>query len=198
MPARVVGNPDALIGEVVEEFRKNIERRVAEALEASRSLLEKAYDEALRDLEKKLSERLRELEERLRSAEATREVELRREISSYRARIVEEVLQEALEALPSYVPRSQYEGFLRRLMQEAKEKAGGRRLKIIPVERDRELVARIARQLGLELGDETRSGYGGFLAITEDGVVLDYTIENVLGDTIDKVKAIIAKELFGE
>jgi vacuolar-type H+-ATPase subunit E/Vma4 len=198
MAPRVVGNPDALINEIIEEFRRDIERRVAEALEASRSLLEKAYDEALRDLEKKLSERLRELEERLRSAEATREVEIRREISTLRAKLVDELLEEALRQLPSRVPRSQYEGFLRRLMVEAKAKAGGKNLKIIPVERDRDIVVRLARELGLEVGDETRGGYGGFLAVTEDGVVLDYTIENVLGDMIDKVKSVIARELFGE
>ncbi len=197
MPPRVIGDPERIVNQVIEEFRRELEKRIAEALEASRSVLEKAYDEAVRSLEKNLDERLRVLEERLKSAEATREVEIRRELAKLRAAKVEEVLNEALEKLPDYVPRSQYEGFLERLLREAKERSGGR-AKIVPVERDREIVARLAKRLGLEVSGESRTGYGGFIAITPDGVVLDYTLENVLGDVIDKARAVVARELFGQ
>ncbi len=197
MPLRVVGDPEKIVNQVIEEFRKELEKRIAEALEASRSVLEKAYDEAIRSLERSLDEKLRSLEERLKSAEATHEVELRRELAKLRAAKVEEVLQEALEKLPSYVPRDRYEGFLQRLLREAKERSGGR-AKIIPTERDREIVTRLAKKLGLEVSGETRSGYGGFIAITPDGVVLDYTLEKVLGEVIDKTRSVIARELFGE
>ncbi len=197
MPLRVVGDPEKIVNQVIEEFRKELEKRIAEALEASRSVLEKAYDEAIRSLERSLDEKLRSLEERLKSAEATHEVELRRELAKLRAAKVEEVLREALEKLPSYVPRDRYEAFLQRLLREAKERSGGR-AKIIPTERDRELVTRLAKRLGLEVSGETRSGYGGFIAITPDGVVLDYTLENVLGEVIDKTRSVIARELFGE
>jgi len=197
VPLRVIGDPERIVNQVIEEFRRELEKRIAEALEASRSVLEKAYDEAIRSLEKSLEERLRGLEEKLKSAEATREVELRRELAKLRAAKVEEVLSEALNKLPEYVPRERYEGFIERLLREAKERSGGR-AKIIPVERDRELVARLAKKLGLEVSGETRSGYGGFIAITEDGVVLDYTLEKVLSDVIDKARAVIAQELFGQ
>jgi vacuolar-type H+-ATPase subunit E/Vma4 len=197
MPLRVIGDPEKIVNQVIEEFRRELEKRIAEALEASRSVLEKAYDEALRSLERSLEEKLRGLEEKLKSAEATREVELRRELAKLRAAKVDEVLGEALSKLPEYVPRSQYEGFIERLLREAKERSGGK-AKIVPVERDRELVERLARKLGLEVSGETRSGYGGFIAITSDGVVLDYTLEKVLSDVIDKARAVIARELFGE
>jgi len=45
---------------------------------------------------------------------------------------------------------------------------------------------------------ETRKGYGGFLAVTEDGVTMDYTLENVLGAVIDKARMVIARELFSD
>ncbi len=198
MAPRVVGSPEALVDQVIEEFKQMLEKRIAEALEASRTILSKAYDEALRSLEKTLRENLRGLEEKLRSAEATREVEVRRELAVYRAKLVDELLEEALRSLPSYVPREQYEGFIRRLLEEAKQRAGGKKLKIIPVESDRELVKKLAKKLGLEVAEESRAGYGGFIAMTEDGVVYDYTIDNVLSDVIDKVRALIARELFGE
>jgi vacuolar-type H+-ATPase subunit E/Vma4 len=196
MPARVVGDPERIVEQVIEEFRSELEKRIAEALEASRSVLEKAYDEAVRTLERDLNEKLRSLEERLRSAEATREVELRRELAKLRAAKVEEVLREALEKLSSYVPRDRYEKFLERLLREAKERSGGR-AKIVPVERDREIVTRLAKKLGLEVSGETRDGYGGFIAITPDGVVLDYTLDKVLGEVIDKARAVISQQLFG-
>lgn len=191
---RVVGSPDAIVEEVVAEFRKNIERRIAEALEAARSLLEKSYEEALRTLEKRLSESLREVEDRLRSVEATYDVEIHREISKIRASLVDEVLTEALQKLPEYVPRDQYEAFLRRLMEEAKSRS--EKIKIIPVDRDKELIAKLAKELGLEVSEETRKGYGGFLAVTENGVTMDYTLENVLSAVIDRARAVIARELF--
>ncbi len=196
MAPRVVGDPERIVNQVIEETRQDIEKRIAEALEAARSVLEKAYDEALRELEKALDESLRGLEERLRSAEATKEVELRRELAKLRARYVDEVLQEALEKLHDYVPRDRYEAFLARLMEDAKKKLGGKKAKVIPTERDRELVARLTKRYGFELGGETTSGHGGFLVEAEDGTVLDFTLDNVLSDVIDKARSLIAEELF--
>jgi len=194
--ARSSGDPEKLADKVIEEARRNIERKINEALEASRTILTKAFEDAVADASKRLGEELRRLEDQLRSSEAVKDVELKRELAKIRAELVDEVVKEALENLHDRVPTEQYKGFLRRLLTEAKEKMGD--IEVIPVEIDVDLVSEIAQQLGVSVRGETEKGYGGFIAVSKTGVRADYRIDNVLRDTIDKLKEEVAKILFPE
>ncbi|MET1127708.1 MAG: V-type ATP synthase subunit E [Thermoproteota archaeon] len=193
--SRVYGDVGKLVESVVGDLEKNIERRVAEVLEAARSILSKSYTEALAVLEREFGEEARTLEERLRSSESSREVELRRELARLRAQLVEDVLDEVLSRVKSEVPREQYIGFIRRLLQEARERGGD--VRIVPTEQDREIVQELAAELGLPVEEGSEKGYGGFVAVTSTGVRLDYRLESVLGDVIDRAKAVISEKLFG-
>ncbi len=193
---RSSGDPKKLADKIIEEARKSIERKINEALEASRTILTKAFEDAITDTGKRLGEELRRLEDQLRSSEAVKDVELKRELAKIRAELVDSVVREALEKLHDKVPTEQYKGFLRRLLTEAKEKMGD--IEVVPVEVDKDLVSEIAQQLGISVRKETEEGYGGFIAISRTGVRADYRIDNVLRDTIDKLKEEVAKILFPE
>ncbi len=198
---RVVGSPERLADEVVERVRGEIEEKVKAALQAAREILEKAYEENLSRLEQELRHAAREARERVESYTARREVELRKKLSTIRAAAVEEALQEALQRLRETVGREEYEAFLARLIEDAASKIGSGTVTLHPAAPDAEAVRRAASKAKLpggvrvEVSGDTVEGLGGFVA-RGGGVSLDYRLEVILSDAIEKARARIIETLF--
>ena len=207
MSIRVLGSPDKLADEIVGKIRSEIETKMSEALVAARQILEQAYEESRRKLEEELSHAVRDAREKVSSFTAKWEVEHRKKLAEVRARAVEEVLNEALSKIRSYVGEEAYISFLARLLSDAFSKlpSDAENVEIVPVNGDSEYISKALRKVEkpkgvkITVAKESIEGLGGFVLRTRGGgLTLNYSLDVVLAPVIEEARSIILETLLGK
>ncbi len=207
MSVRVLGSPDKLADEIISKIRSEIETKMNEALVAAKQIVEKAYEEARRKLEEELNHALRDARERVSSFSAKWEVEHRKRLAEIRARTVDEVLQEALSKLRSFVGEEAYIEFLARMLNDAFSKLPEdiKEIEIVPVNGDTEYVSKALRKaekpkgIKATVAEEPVDGLGGFIVRARGGgLTLNYSLDVVLAPVIEKARTVILETLLGK
>jgi V/A-type H+-transporting ATPase subunit E len=200
---RIVGSPERLAGTVISNVKRRVEGRVREALEASRKIVDSAFEEEYRRLETELRRAVKSAEEKVKAYTAKREVELRKKTSEILSRAVEEIVEEDMGKLREYVGERTYREFLAMMLADAVERLRGRgRIIVRPAMPDQQLVKELAEELkakgvAVEVGEPVE-GKGGFLASApEAGLTIDYRLEVILAPALEEARARIVEILRG-
>lgn len=205
---RVVGKPEKLFEKVFEKVVKDVvDKKVDEALKASLQLLATARDQALASIEKEVEEILRGAEERLKAHESSLEARLRVEIARLKNEYVDKAVGEALKRFRDAVPEEKYREILRRMLKNGLQTIAvhTRSAIIVPAAKDVNLIQSILPEvereitgLSVEISSKTIDSIGGFIVQSRDGrISLDYRLETVLSEALDRARARAMKELFG-
>ncbi len=201
---RVIGSTSSLVNYVVKTVAKNVKAKLEEAKKASEELVERAYLEALREAEDRVRRTLREVRERIESYRASRDVELKKELTRLKLKATEEVLGEAVRVFREKVPLETYKRFLEKVYREAVERASihSRELVVVPAPADRSLIAEIAARatppdVRVTISEEIVDAVGGFILKSSDGkLTLDYRVEALLAPALEEARLVVLKTLF--
>ncbi len=204
---RIIGNPRILVDTVVKSLKEDFDKRIAEAEEAAYKLLEKSFDEALRVARESVRRAIVEARDRIESFKASKDVEARKELTRMKLKIMETILNEALQKLRPSIPEDLYRKFLEKLYTEAITRLSRHttRIRIIPAENDtnilREIIAtKTPAEIEVTIDERALKGtIGGFIAQSEDAKLsLDYRLETILSQAIDQARLVVLKTLFQE
>ena len=205
---KVVGKPEKLFEKVFEKVVEEVvDKKIEEALKAALQLLTTARDQAIASIEKEVEEMLRTAEERLRAYESSLDAKLRVEMARLKADYANKAVEEALERLREAIPEDKYRETLRRMLRDALQstRAYTRSIVIVPAAKDANLIQSILPEVGQEAGglsveisSETIDSIGGFIVQSKDGRIrLDYRLEAVLSEALDRARSQAMKVLFG-
>jgi vacuolar-type H+-ATPase subunit E/Vma4 len=202
----ILGDLSKLLSAVKRGVEVKAQTRLDEAVKAAEEILKRSYEDALSSSTKRIEEEARRLSERLAALEAAKTVELRKKLTALKAKVADEVVREAFNRFRELLGEDRYSEVILRLAREAirsLRERGATRYVLVPVERDRRVVAEIAEKLrnegvSVEVGDESVEGLGGFIATSpETGIRLDYRFETVFSQAIEEARAAALKALFG-
>jgi len=205
---KVVGKPEKLFEKVFEKVVEEVvDKKVEEALKAALQLLTTARDQAIASIEKEVEEMLRTAEERLRAYESSLDAKLRVEMARLKADYANKAVEEALRRLRDVIPEDKYRETLRRMLRDALQSivAYTRSVVIVPAAKDASLIQSILPEvehevegLSVEISSETIDSIGGFIVQSKDGRIrLDYRLEAVLSEALDRARSKAMKVLFG-
>ena len=205
---KVVGKPGKLFEKVFEKVMKDVVgKKVDEALKASLQLLTTARDQALASIEKEVEEILREAEERLRAYESSLEAKLRVEIARLKADYANKAVEEAIRRFRDVISEEKYRETLRRMLRDALQSISihARSVIIVPAANDATLIQSILPEveqeitgLSVEISSKTVDSIGGFIVQSRDGrISLDYRLDAILSEALDRARSRAMKELFG-
>lgn len=204
MRVRTYGDPAKFIENILEPKRRELEAKMREALGAAYELLESAYRDILNKGRARLSEQYMAAEDRLRSAQATKEAELRLTASRVKNEWISRVLEEVKRRLAGIKGTETYAKFLARVFDAfLRESSGFERLIVAAPKDDLEILKRLAEERGktrpeLTFEESDKPILGGFIAYTPDRrVSLNYTLDLMISSAETELRSLIERRLFG-
>jgi V/A-type H+-transporting ATPase subunit E len=196
----------AIAGEVLGDVQKEAEAIITTAEEEAKKALQTAKEQADQSYLTLVNEAKVKAEAERRRIASLTEVEIRNRLLQTKEELVDAAFERALDELKDFVETKRYHDYLLKIIEEAAEKIGSKKLVLQVNANDKAWLTqdnlnRLSKKLhlNLKLSDQTEDFMGGCRIQTEDGkVTYDSTIDNRLQELKPVLRTEVAKMLFGK
>ena len=188
---------------IVERLKKEIEEIFDEVKEFLLRELDKEYRDALRRMDVEFKRLKHDVELEIRKAVSIKELEYKREIQNIKARLVEELLEEAKRDLPNLIGE-RYVLLLENLLKDSMNLMGDEKVIVVAANEDRKLIEGIVEKLGRDLkkeivlsGEILDGGKRGFILYSSDRkTIIRMTLDDLFQSLREELRMVASKVLF--
>jgi V/A-type H+/Na+-transporting ATPase subunit E len=195
-----------IASEVLGDVEKEAEAILQEAESQAKETLTAAKQQAEQNYQSIVNKANVQAEAEKRKIASLTEVEIRNQLLQIKEELVDAAFEKAVEKLKAYVKTDQYHDYLLKVIVESAKKIGAKTLVVQVNDVDKAWLAKGSLdslskkiKITLNLPEQTENCIGGFKLQTSDAKIqYDNTIENRIEELKPKMRAEVAKILFGK
>ena len=196
----------AIAGEVLGDVQKEAEAVILAAENEAKKILRAAKEQADQNYQATVSKAKARAEAEKRKIASITEVDMRNRLLQTKEDLVDATFIKAVSKLKNYVKTNEYHSYLLKLIEDACEKIGQKKLIIQVNAKDegwltQDALKSLSKKLHceLKLSEKTGDFLGGCIIQTEDGkIIYNVTLDNRLQELKPVLRVELAKTLFGE
>ncbi len=196
----------AIASEVLGDAQKEAEAILLTAENEAKATLKLAKAQADQNYQAIITQANTKAEAEKRKIASVTEVDMRNRLLQTKEELVDQAFENAVSKLKNFVKKDEYHDYLFKLIEDACERIGQKKLVINLNAKDQEwltqdMLKSLSKKLkcDLAISDKTDDYIGGSVIQTSDSkIIYDVTIDNRLKELKPLLRVELAKILFGE
>lgn len=194
---------EGIVEPIVEKFKREIEGLFEELKEFLLKELDKEYKDALRRIDIEFRRAKHDVELEIRKAVSIKELEYKRELQNTKARLIEELLEEAKRELPDLIGEK-YAFLIENLLRNSISLIADKKVIVVAAPEDKKLIEGIVEKLRgslekeIQLSEDVLDGdRRGFILYSSDRkTVIRMTLDDLFHSLRGELRMVASKILF--